>query len=250
MHRACVLLPLVLLSCGKKPSDTSAAASARKGEVALSVSWPRSLRCALWTRETSPLGFTMADPAGCNVTVRFGLNPSGAQDVDLPTHRGAAAGVVTRTSAGEGVRNRTVIHRDPGSEGQWQVAFPEDILPTCPGSASDSRNTLDLSPWRFLVVRVVSMDSFGNLRPIAEQQEDTLALRVAPQGAEVFRPTLIASNTHDGVWGAVWCANQTPGDAEVTLDVRGAYQLETDAFPLPASKGELNARLEYIVTPR
>lgn len=248
---ASLTAPLLLSGCPKSSGSTGAAAG--KGNLALSATWPAPIRCGRWHKNQSTDALKVFDPTGCNVTVRFRLAPTGQRDLEVPFFRDNTTHTLTQRADGDRVVERVVVLRDPASENLWQVEFPESELPTgdgCTDAGASQRTSIDLNTWRFLSIQVSTEDSWGSLRPIAESQSDTLQLTITPAEGEPFQVPAVPSATHPGVWGAAWCANQTPGEAELSVDVRGAYQLQTDTFVLPPRQGEIYASLAYTVTPR
>lgn len=192
-------------------------------------------------------------PTGCNASVRFRLEPTGYRDVALPFFRDAIRATSTGTLSGGRVLDRTMLLRDPAGENIWSAEISDSDLPwTSSGRCARPAdpNTFDATAWRFLVVRVRTRDTLGTSRPIAETQVDTLTLTIQPAGAGAgVKPRVTASTTHDGVWGAVWCADDADGPYTLDLDVHGAYQLEADRFEMPAPGADTYTFLDYTVRP-
>ncbi len=241
---ASALAVIALAGCPKQGSG--------RGNLVLRALWSTPTVCGQWTRYEGEGGLAIGEPTGCQVSARYTLTPTGERELTLPPSRDAGEGAVEYWVEASGVREVAVHHADPRGERTWDVVVPGDALsdPDAGCVAADTaRAAIDLRPWRTLIVRVLSRDGYGALRPITESQDDTLALTLAPVGNEAFQPRLVRSETHEGVWAAVWCSARTPGEAELTLDVRGAYQLEVDRFTLPPHDGELNTVLTYVVLP-
>lgn len=221
-----------------------------KGDLVLTATWPAPVKCGQWTKNQSSPSLDVSDPTGCNATVRFRLAPSGQRDLELPFFRDNAKSLISQRADGERVVERVVVLRDLASENLWQVDIPESALPTsdtCKDAGAESRTSIDLNSWRFTVVRVSARDAWGALRPIAENQADTLTLLLTPEKGDPVRPVLVPSTSHSGVWAAVWCKDSLPGRATARLDVRGAYQINDDTFTVPAHAGEVYTVLSYNV---
>ena len=240
----------LVAGCPKQPGTPAAAAG--RGNLTLRVDWPAPLLCSRWTKHESDTALHVADPTGCNAAVRFRLAPSGLRDLELPFFRDAPDSFASERAEGERVVDRTIRLRDPAGEDVWAVELPASSLPTGDGCADPSaadQTSVDLRPWRLLVVSVVTVDQYGTERPIATTQEDTLKLTITPAGGAPFSPAIVRSTTHDAVWAAAWCAARTPSQAELTVRASGAAQARDDTFALPPARGEVYTTLAYRVEP-
>lgn len=241
-------LPLLALAACPKEGGPQPTYAPRADEVLVVHKTP--IRCSLVRKEEGGAPPELADPRGCNASVRFHLEPSGTREVVIPFFRDATRPTSAAELSGGSPVRRSLVLRDPGGERLWSAELDVEALPwsTCP-EASDAASVFDFRPWRFLVVRVQTRDELGNLRPLAEAQPDTLAVTLTGKGGDAVRPVAALSPTHDGVWVAAWCASATTGAREVALDVRGAYQLEIDRFPLPDLAADTYTFLDYTVEP-
>lgn len=248
--RSPLILGAVALALGGCPKRGGPARGSAGGTVAVSNRIPT--QCTAIRKEESARGAETFEPAGCLAEVRFHLSPSGVRDVRLPNFRDAAVREsLERVTEGR-VTSRTLMLHDPAGERLWSVHIPEDALPWEPSGTcvrAEPLSRFDMQPWHLLVVRVLTRDAYGTPRPIAEVQSDTLALTLHPPGSDPIEPVLVPSSTHDGVWAAVWCGGETGARMEVTLDVRGAYQLEVDTFSIPDVSRDTYTVLEYVVEP-
>lgn len=238
------LVALTLTGCpkGKGPG------SAGGGTVAVGNRTP--IQCTRIRKEERVEGAETFEPGGCLASVRFHLSPSGVRDVQVPNFRDATRAESSERVTEGRVTSRTIMLKDPAGEQLWAVDLPEDELPWDAGACarSEDPSRFDMNQWRLMVIRVLTRDAHGTARPITEVQDDTLSVKLKGSGADWIRPALVPSRSHPGVWAAAWCAD-TSGRLDVELDVRGAYQLEVDAFTMTDTSKDTYTMLEYIVEP-
>ncbi len=250
-----VLWILFVATAGCGPKVEQDAGPSVLDDLVLSLDLRSPLQCSTLVHEEATGMDEQVQVTGCRVEVTWELSPLGRSTLTPSTFVGADVAHMERRVDASAVAARTIRLVDAHSEGLWDLRIPEDDLPwrptgdACARPDDDPRTALDLSDWRFLVIKVWTRDPFGNVAPYVAAQDSSLDLVFDADLPTSFRPKVRASSVHDGTWLAMWCAD-APTPSSVAFNVRGAGQLTTRTVELPPEvAGDTITALEYYVDP-